>query len=194
MLARAGTAAGVDAQGCRGRVHPLVDYFKHRAWPRESSKATSVRRCGDSSGRSQVSATRERFSRSQGLRVLDSLTVPAELPAWLTEADLQTYIEAFRGSGFRGGLNWYRNANRNWESSADLAEAKVQQPAMFVTGSRDPARNPAAIERLREVVPNLRMSEVLEACGHWTQQERPEDVTRLLLEFLRSLGPDSRTM
>lgn len=130
----------------------------------------------------------------RGLRFLDSLTVPRELPHWLSEEDLQTYIDAFRATGFRGGLNWYRNMNRNWENSADLASAVVQQPAFFVTGTRDPARNPAGIEHLREVVPNLRVLEFLEGCGHWTQQERPEDVTRLLLEFLRSLADVSRTM
>lgn len=123
----------------------------------------------------------------RGKRFLDSLTVPHVLPAWLTEGDLQTYVAAFRASGFRGGLNWYRNVNRNWEDTADLAEAVVRQPAMFVTGSRDPARNPAAMERLKDVAPDLRMFEVLDGCGHWTQQERPAEVTRLLLRFLSSI-------
>ncbi|MCZ7575801.1 MAG: alpha/beta hydrolase [Dehalococcoidia bacterium] len=79
----------------------------------------------------------------------------------------------FSASGFRGGLNWYRNVDRNWEITSDLAGAVVAQPALFVTGSRDPARNPGAIERLAECVPDLREFEVLPGCGHWTQQERP---------------------
>jgi pimeloyl-ACP methyl ester carboxylesterase len=63
----------------------------------------------------------ERFQPiAKGKRFLDSLTVPAALPAWLTEDDLQTYERAFEASGFRGGLNWYRNADRNWRDSADL--------------------------------------------------------------------------
>jgi pimeloyl-ACP methyl ester carboxylesterase len=123
----------------------------------------------------------------RGKRFLDSLTVPRELPPWLTEDDLQSYVRAFERSGFRGGLNWYRNADRNWRDSADLAAATVKQPAMFVTGSRDPARNPGAIDRIREVVPDLRVFEILEGCGHWTQQERPEEVTRLILQFLRAI-------
>ena len=130
----------------------------------------------------------------KGARFIDSITTPNTLPTWLSEADLQVYVEAFTKSGFRGGLNWYRNVNRNWEQSVDLAEATVPQPAMFVTGSRDPARRPAAMERLRDVVPDVRVFEVLDGCGHWTQQERPEDVTRLMLEFLHAIGPDSRTM
>jgi pimeloyl-ACP methyl ester carboxylesterase len=123
----------------------------------------------------------------RGSRFIDSFAPPAALPSWLTEADLQVYVDAFTASGFRGGLNWYRNVNRNWERSADLAGAVVRQPALFVTGSRDPARNPPAIERLREVVPGLRVFAILEGCGHWTQQERPGEVTALLLEFLGAL-------
>lgn len=137
----------------------------------------------------------ERFKPIQrGKRFLDSLTVPAAPPLWLTDHDLETYAAAFRHSGFRGGLNWYRNVNRNWEQAADLADAVVAQPALFVTGSRDPARNPTAIHRLHEVVPDLRVSAVLEGCGHWTQQERPEEVTQLLLEFLNAVCDASRTM
>lgn len=130
----------------------------------------------------------------RGRRFINSVTIPATLPGWLSEADLQTYVRAFATSGFRGGLNWYRNVNRNWELSADLANAIVTQPAMFVTGSRDPARNPAAIERLREIVPDLRVVETLDGCGHWTQQERPVEVNELLLQFLRSLDGESPTM
>ena len=130
----------------------------------------------------------------RGARFIDSITTPDTLPAWLSEADLRVYVEAFEQTGFRGGLNWYRNVNRNWERSADLAGATVSQPAMFVTGSRDPARGPAAMERLPDVVPDLRVFEVLQGCGHWTQQERPQAVTRLMLEFLHSVHSDSRTM
>ena len=123
-----------------------------------------------------------------GGRFIDSITVPLALPPWLSEADLAVYAEAFERSGFRGGLNWYRNVTRNWERSADLTEARVTQPALFITGSRDPARNPAAIERLRQVAPNLVATHVLDGCGHWTQQERPEEVNRLLLEWLAALA------
>jgi pimeloyl-ACP methyl ester carboxylesterase len=66
--------------------------------------------------------------------------------------------------------------------------AIVRQPAMFVTGSRDPARNQPAIERLPELVANLRVLARLDGCGHWTQQERPADVTALILQFLASLA------
>ncbi len=123
----------------------------------------------------------------KGSRFIESFAPPATLPAWFTASDLAVYAAAFRESGFRGGLNWYRNVNRNWEQSADLADRKVTQPALFVTGTRDPARNPTAIDRLRDVVPNLRVLEQLEGCGHWTQQERPDAVTALIKQFLLGL-------
>lgn len=130
----------------------------------------------------------ERFKPiSRGARFIDSVTVPRELPDWLSEDDLAVYVDAFSASGFRGGLNWYRNVDRNWEITADLAGAVVKQPALFVTGSRDPARNPGAIERLAECVQDLRVFEVLPGCGHWTQQERPNEVTSLTMRFLREL-------
>ena len=125
---------------------------------------------------------------ARGARFIDSISVPPELPSWLSEADLATYVAAFERTGFTGGLNWYRNVTRNWEQSASLAGAKVGQPALFITGSRDPARNPAAIERLASNVPNLRGLHILEGCGHWTQQERPDEVNQLLLEFLAGLN------
>ncbi|MBI5947062.1 MAG: alpha/beta hydrolase [Chloroflexi bacterium] len=125
----------------------------------------------------------------RGGRFIDSITVPSRLPSWLTEADLDVYVDAFQRSGFTGGLNWYRNVDRNWRNSVNLAGAVVQQPAFFITGSRDPARNPAAIEQLERRMPNLRGNHLLPGCGHWTQQERPDDVNRLLLEFLSGAVP-----
>ena len=124
---------------------------------------------------------------ARGARFIDSITVPGELPGWLSDDDLGVYVDAFSESGFRGGLNWYRNVDRNWAISAGLADAVVTQPALFVTGSRDPARNPGAMDRLGECVSDLRVFEALPGCGHWTQQERPAEVNALLLRFLRGL-------
>ncbi len=123
----------------------------------------------------------------RGGRFIDSFAPPKDLPTWLPEADLQVYVDAFTRTGFTGGLNWYRNMNRNWERSAHLAGARVQPPALFITGSHDPARGPAAIARLPETCADLRGLHILEGCGHWTQQERPAEVNELLLDFLRGL-------
>jgi pimeloyl-ACP methyl ester carboxylesterase len=123
----------------------------------------------------------------RGKRFVDSFAPPAELPGWLSEEDLAVYGDAFTRTGFTGGLNWYRNVNANWERTAHLTAAVVQPPALFITGSRDPARNPPAIERLPQNCRDLRGLHILEGCGHWTQQERPQEVNRLILDFLHGL-------
>jgi pimeloyl-ACP methyl ester carboxylesterase len=116
---------------------------------------------------------------------------PAVLPPWLTEADIDFYTREFEGSGFRGGLNWYRNIDRNWELMAPFTDAKVLPPALFIGGDRDPVLSFRGMDQvlstLPEFVPNLRGSVILPGCGHWIQQERPAEVNAALLDFLRGL-------
>jgi pimeloyl-ACP methyl ester carboxylesterase len=109
-------------------------------------------------------------------------------PAWLTEADLGVYVEAFQRTGFTGGLNYYRNIDRNWELNAPLAERRIGQPALFVTGSRDPVGRFMPAEVMDGWVTDLRAKVVIEGAGHWIQQERPEEVNDALLGFLADLG------
>ncbi len=116
---------------------------------------------------------------------------PAVLPAWLTDADLDFYANEFRRTGFRGGLNWYRNIDRNWELLAPFAGAKVTVPAVYIAGDRDLVvafRNmDKAIANLAEYVPQLRGTIILPGCGHWTQQERASEVNAAMIDFLRKL-------
>jgi len=120
-------------------------------------------------------------------KFLDGLPDPKTLPPWLGEADLDYYANEFRRTGFRGGLNWYRNIDRNWRDTPELAGAKVEQPALFVAGERDGVLAMVPPEAMRELVPNLRRLLLLPGCGHWTQQERPAEVNAALLEFLKSV-------
>lgn len=113
------------------------------------------------------------------------------LPGWLTPADLQFFADQFRASGFRGGLNWYRNIDRNWQLLAPYARASITVPALYMAGDLDLV---VAFPHMREViadlkryVPLLRDSVMLPGCGHWTQQERPADVNRQMLAFLEGL-------
>jgi pimeloyl-ACP methyl ester carboxylesterase len=124
-----------------------------------------------------------------GSTFLDTTVEPDKLPAWLTEADLDVFTAEFERSGFRGGLNFYRNIDRSAELMAPFAGMTVHQPAMFVGGDRDIVlgANPDSVEKMRSAVPGLRRIEWLPGCGHWLQQERPEEINRLLLEFLSSL-------
>lgn len=116
---------------------------------------------------------------------------PATLPRWLTEADLDFFAGEFSRTGFRGGLNWYRNIDRNWELLAPFAGARVTVPALYLAGDRDlvvafPGMD-QLIANLSRFVPALRRTIMLPGCGHWTQQERPREVNAAIVEFLKSL-------
>ncbi|MEU2617825.1 alpha/beta hydrolase [Streptomyces sp. NPDC007157] len=117
---------------------------------------------------------------------------PERLPSWFTEEDLDALTESF-SQGFTGALNWYRNLDRNWELTAPWQGARVTPPALYVYGDRDlvPAfpGTPELIERLPVLMPNLvREPLKLPGCGHWTQQERPDEVNAALVDFLKSLS------
>ena len=120
-------------------------------------------------------------------KFLDGLPDPKTLPPWLTEADLDTFTAEFSRAGFRGGLNWYRNFDRNWELTPQLAGATVTQPALFIAGERDGVLAMVPVDAMRELVPNLRRLLMIAGCGHWTQQERPAEVNAALIEFLEGL-------
>ncbi|MCY4014523.1 MAG: alpha/beta hydrolase [Gammaproteobacteria bacterium] len=111
-----------------------------------------------------------------------------DLPPWLTAEDVDTYVESFTKSGFRGGLNWYRNIDHNWVLTAAFEGMKIEQPALFVAGDRDVVPfNAEAEQRMRAVVTDLRDVVVLPGIGHWTQQEAPDAVNDALLGFLKAL-------
>jgi len=132
---------------------------------------------------------RWRFLFSKSERFLDTGTVPETLPAWLTEADLDYYAKEFKRTGVRGGLNWYRNIDRNWELTGFLSGAKIRQPSLFVAGEFDAVITMyrQAFDGLEETMPGLRKKVLLSGAGHWIQQERPTAVNDLLIEFLKSL-------
>jgi len=122
---------------------------------------------------------------------LSRLVEPSALPVWLTEADLEFFAGEFTRTGFRGGLNWYRNIDRNWELLAPFAGARVTVPALYVAGDRDLVvafrGMDQLIANLQKFVPHLRKTVMLPGCGHWTQQERPEEVNTAMVDFLRGL-------
>src|SRR3979409_1236290 len=107
------------------------------------------------------------------------------LPDWLSEADLTYFSEAYRKSGFRGGLNWYRNIDRNWELTAPWQGAQIRQPSLFIAGSIDSvitgligAKRVADMER---ILPNLRQKLIIGSAGHWIQQECADAVNAALM-------------
>lgn len=125
----------------------------------------------------------------EGGGFLDHGTAGEPLPDWLSEADLAYFTETFRKSGFRGGLNWYRNLDRNWELTAPWQDAQIHQPSLFIAGSKDAVITgligAKRVDELERVLPNLTRKLIIEGAGHWVQQERPDEVNAALLKFLK---------
>jgi pimeloyl-ACP methyl ester carboxylesterase len=131
------------------------------------------------------------FARLTTGTLLGNTVDPQELPPWLTEADLDYYAGEFARTGFRGGLNWYRNLRRNWELGGPWRGQPIRQPSLFIAGSKDGVlRFPAAqsqLDSFPKTLPGLCGSHILDGAGHWVQQERPAEVNRLLIDFLKGL-------
>jgi pimeloyl-ACP methyl ester carboxylesterase len=122
---------------------------------------------------------------------LGSRPLPSSLPNWITEADIDFYITEFERTGFRGGLNWYRNVDRNWELMAPWSGAKVTVPALYLAGEQDLVVKFPGMEQLianlKQFVPQLQRTIIFPDCGHWTQQEKAVEVNSALITFLKSL-------
>jgi pimeloyl-ACP methyl ester carboxylesterase len=109
------------------------------------------------------------------------------LPEWMSEEDLRVYVESFERTGFTGGLNWYRNIDRNWELREQVEDRRIEQPALYLAGSRDPVLKFMPPEVMDGWVTDLRAKVLIDGAGHWVQQERPREVNEALLGFLRDL-------
>jgi pimeloyl-ACP methyl ester carboxylesterase len=121
--------------------------------------------------------------------LFDGLVDPGAAPAWLGEDHLDALTAAFQRSGFRGGLSWYRNLDRNWEQAAAFIGMTIRQPALFVMGDADPTYAAArrAIDMLPETLPGLRRSVIIPGGGHWIGEENPDEINAMLIDFLAGL-------
>jgi pimeloyl-ACP methyl ester carboxylesterase len=101
----------------------------------------------------------------------------------LEPQELETYVSTFTRTGFRGGINWYRNFDRNWETAPAVGVAKVERPCLMVTAEWDMALRPELAAGMPALCPDLEMKQIAR-CGHWTQQEKPEELNRILADWL----------
>ena len=129
--------------------------------------------------------------KSPDSKLLDGMVDPQPFPGWLSEKDLQVYVEAFRAGGFRGPLNRYRAQNIDFQEMADFAGKPVTQPSCFVAGERDPVRSfipeMDLYENVGAACTDFRGSVILPGIGHWVQQEAPAETNLALEEFVKRL-------
>jgi pimeloyl-ACP methyl ester carboxylesterase len=133
---------------------------------------------------------------SAGTHYIDVLSEPPQaLPwPWLSVEDMDYYVEEYLSAGpelaFIGGANSYRVMDYNWQLQRDNAHAEVTIPTLFVAGAEDPViklSGDQPFDHMRERVKDLRGLELVPDAGHFIQQERPDLLNPLLLNFLRGL-------
>jgi pimeloyl-ACP methyl ester carboxylesterase len=125
----------------------------------------------------------------EGTTFLSAVPEDATLPPWMGEDHFAEYVAAFTASGLKGALDWYRCIDLNWTLTAAFQDRRIEVPAAFLVGDRDPVRVYAGQHEagLKDRAPDLRNQVVLAGAGHWVQQERPDEVNAFLLGFLSRL-------
>ena len=128
--------------------------------------------------------------------LLDGLIDPNPFPSWLTEEDLNFYINEFTISGFRGPINRYRNQDRDWENIPELSELKIEVPSFFIGGGKDSIRKFIKgydfYENPGKHCNDFYGKMIIEKAGHWVQQEAPKETTEGIISFLKKLERDGK--
>ncbi len=101
----------------------------------------------------------------------------------LNAEELKFFVDTYTRTGFTGGINWYRNFTRNWENTADLPQ-KVDVPGLMIMAEDDVVLSPAMAEGMEQYVPDLEKA-LIKKCGHWTQQEHPDQVNAIMIDWLK---------
>jgi pimeloyl-ACP methyl ester carboxylesterase len=122
----------------------------------------------------------------EALKLYDPKNDPLQ---FLSADEIGAFAETFAATGFTGGINWYRNFTRNWEAAAGQVE-QVGVPALMVMAENDVVLSPAMAEGMERYVPDLEKY-LVKGSGHWTQQEKPDEVSRVLLDWLGRRFPVS---
>lgn len=127
-----------------------------------------------------------------GAKLSDLFAIPATMPDWFNDADLEVFVDALQLSGFAGPLSFYRNMEDNWNELAPFVGKPVECPSMFIGGEFDVCTHwgADAIEQAPDHIPNWLGARIVAGAGHWIQQEKPDETNAILTEFLSSLRAD----
>ena len=166
-----------------GDVAKAMGFFMRRPMP--DTPAATGGLSGSISGRLEDAAPETTFALIKMLQFYDAAVDPR--PALLSQDEMAAFVETFARTGFTGGINWYRNFTRNWQASEGV-DQKVRVPSLMVMAEKDAVLPPSAADGMEAYVPDLEKVLVKDS-GHWTQQEKPEEVNRLILDWLARRFP-----
>jgi len=131
-------------------------------------------------------------ARPEGMKPGDP--IPAGLPPHLSQGEFENYYRAFARSGFGNPINYYRNLHQNWITSRPWTNTKLTMPVTFIAGDRDFVATTSdgalgsTVQAMNEWCTDLRGIHMIEGAGHWVQQEAPDQVNAILIDFLGSLS------
>jgi pimeloyl-ACP methyl ester carboxylesterase len=131
-------------------------------------------------------ALRQAADRAEGSDFVDLVVdAPVLGDPLMRPEELAVFVDTFESTGFTGAINWYRNFDRNWELTADQADSRIEDlPCLMITAEWDPVLAPALASGMPSLIDDLEMHEIAR-CGHWTQQEHPDEVNRVLVQWLQ---------
>jgi pimeloyl-ACP methyl ester carboxylesterase len=139
---------------------------------------------GGLSGLSEADKTGAKPEQTFALLEAFKLWNPAVDPreSFLSAQEMAAFVESFQRTGFTGGINWYRNFTRNWQRSAGIVD-RVDAPSLMIMAELDAVLPPSAADGMETYVPNLDRA-LIKGSGHWTQQEKPEEVNHIILDWM----------
>jgi pimeloyl-ACP methyl ester carboxylesterase len=140
---------------------------------------------GLTGGSREEAAPASNFALLKGLQAWDPAADPR--PTFLEPEEMAVFVETFRRTGFTGAINWYRNFTRNWERSAGVTD-HVAAPSLMIMAELDAVLPPSAADGMEAYVPDLERA-LIAGSGHWTQQEKPDEVNTVILDWLRRRFP-----
>jgi len=161
-----------------GDVAKAMGFFMRRPMP--EAPAASGGLSGNFTGKPEDAPPEANFALIKILQIFDPAFDPR--PELLTPAEMAVFVETFERTGFTGGINWYRNFTRNWEK-AEGVDQQVRVPSLMVMAEKDAVLPPSAADGMEAYVPDLEKA-LIKDSGHWTQQEKPQDVNRVILDWL----------
>ena len=191
--------ADADMRHCRQGIHAFLRaYYHHKSadWTRNKPYPLAAW-TGEELAKLPTYYVMER-SKTMAETVAPEMPSAAEIAAcrWLTEEELGIYSGEYARTGFQGGLQWYRcRTVGKFEAELEIYSGRtIDVPSMFVAGKSDwgVQQAPGVFEKMQaSVCTQMRGCHLVDGAGHWVQQEQPEAVTRLLLDFLQEAKADS---